>query len=148
MHSRRELAELRFGQRRAHRGDDVGVTGLMRAQRVHVAFDDDGLFRLADRVAGQVNAEQNMALVKERRLRRVEVLGFLAGQRPRAKTDRVTFGIADRNHQPPAKAVEHGAVVALDEQPRRDEFLARIAAIAQVTFQRVPIVQAVAELET
>ena len=75
-----QALELLLGERRAHAGDHVGDAGLGEGQHVGVALDHVDAVLLARRRLGLVEAEQGLALVVERRLRRVEVLGLLVAQ--------------------------------------------------------------------
>ena len=71
----RDELDLRGGERRAERADDVLEALLVGHQGVRVALDEHGHALLADRRLGAVDQVQRAALVEEQRGRRVEVLG-------------------------------------------------------------------------
>ena len=98
--------QLRFCQRRAHLRHQVAEPQLPALHHIHVPFHNHRLARLTDVSPGHVQAKQKLALIKQRRLRRVQVLGHpIFVQRARAKTYHLAIHIPDRDHQPVAEAV-------------------------------------------
>lgn len=94
-----------FGQRRPHASDKVSRSALVRDDHIHVAFDDDGRACLAYACPCAVDAIENTALVKERGLGRVQVLGLRVIQYAPAKADHMPLHIPDGEHDAPAKTV-------------------------------------------
>ena len=62
--ARHQQFDLRFGQRRAHLRDDVAKARLMRLNRVHIAFDDDGHAAVTDGIFRFIQPEQRPAFVE------------------------------------------------------------------------------------
>ncbi|OQA38109.1 MAG: hypothetical protein BWY52_03298 [Chloroflexi bacterium ADurb.Bin325] len=146
-----DLAHLRLGQRGAHPRDDVRHADLVRADDIHVALDEHGQVCIADGLAGHVQPEQHAALVEERRLRRVHVLGRgmrgVLPQDARAEADHPALHIADRDHEAAAEAVvvPH-PVIALDQQPGFLDLLGPVALVEQPRLERIPAIERVAQL--
>ena len=61
-------------QRRSHTGNHIGIAILVRGDHIHIAFDDDDLLTLADDPMRQVKTIDNVAFVKERCFRCVQIL--------------------------------------------------------------------------
>ena len=88
----------------------------MRLNRVHVTFDDDGGFALADGGFGAVEGEEQATLFEERRLRRVDVFcRFVGAERASAEADDSAALIADRDHHTIAKAVVNAPGFSADQ---------------------------------
>ena len=94
-----------------------------RAMHVGVALDHVDAVLLARRRLGLVEAEQGLALVVERRLRRVEVLGLLVAQRAGAEAERAPALVAEREHDAAAEAVVGAAALAGDHEPGVEQVL-------------------------
>ena len=89
-------------------GDGGGDAGEVAGHHVGVALDHDGLARAADVAAGEVDAVEHLALLVDRRLGGVEVLGLdpvVVEDPPGAEADGVAAGVADRPQQPAAEPV-------------------------------------------
>ena len=94
-----EQAQLAFGQRGAHRRDDVLEAGLVQGDHVHVALDDDRLVSRADGLARPIQAVEQAALAEENRIRRVEELGHIVGiEDARPEAGHAALLVADGNH--------------------------------------------------
>ena len=65
--------------------DDVGDAGLEEGSIIRVAFDQDGLSRVADGFLAEVKAVQELALGIERRVGRIQVLGLGIDDGPAAE---------------------------------------------------------------
>ena len=119
-------------ERRAERRDDVVNARLPRGNRVHIALDDDGIARAGDRTVGTIHAEEELSLVKDRRLRRIEILRLGIAERTPAKADDAPALIRDGDDDAPAKAVvDPVAALAPHGKPRIDEDVLRDAALAE-----------------
>ena len=102
----RERRHLLVGDRRPHHPDRLLDPGLVQRQHVGVALDHDRPAALGDRLFGQVDPVEHLALVEEVGLGRVDVLGALVGaHRPAAEAERAAAAVADREHDPLAEAV-------------------------------------------
>ena len=145
---RLQQADLRLGQRGPHRGDDVGVAALVGHQRVDVALDQHDLVGPLDRRRGDIDAVEDRALVEDRVLGAVEVLGHGGAQRAPAEAEHAALAVADREDQPGAEAiVDPAAVSLLAQQPGFDGDGVRDLALPQVVVQRLPGVGREAEAE-
>ena len=142
-------ADLLLGERRAHRRDDIAVAELMRRQRIHIPLDDHHFLLLADGIRRAVDGVEQVALVEERGLRRIEVFRLLiVAQRPPAEAHHFALPVADREDEPATEAVVRAvAALALREQADGERVLQIVAPPAQVARQRLPFVRRVAELE-
>ena len=119
----RETAQLLLGEGRPHARHHVGDAGLGESHDVGVALDHVHAVFLARRRLGLVEAEQGLALVVERRLRRVEVLGLLVAERARAEAERAPALVAEREHDAAAEAVVGAAALARDHEAGVEQVL-------------------------
>ena len=91
----------------------------MHGHHVGVALDHDRPALPGDVPLGQVEAEQHLGLLVQRRLGGVDVLGLepvVVEQPARAEPDDVAGGVPDRPQQPPVELVDRTAL-ALPGQP-------------------------------
>jgi hypothetical protein len=119
--------------RRAYAGEVAG-------HHVGVALDHDGLLGVLHGRAGEVDAVEHLALLVDRGLGGVEVLGLdavVVEDPARTEADRVAVGLADRPDQAAAEAVVVGAAVG--DEARRDGLLVGEPATAQVAGQRLAV---------
>ena len=72
----RELAEMMLGQSGAHRGDDRLEPRLPQCDHVGVALDHDGAVLLRDRRPGEMEPVEDIALLEQLALGRVDVLAL------------------------------------------------------------------------
>ena len=76
--------------------------------------------RLARRLLGQIQVKEGLALIKQGRLRAVEVLRGISwglfSQDPPGKGNHLAVGIFDRVHHPPVEAVLQLPISPLDKQ--------------------------------
>ena len=100
-------------------------------------------------LAGGCEIVEIVALVKQRRLRRIQVLcRDILLQRAAAKGDDAAAHIGDRKHHAVAEAiVGHGDVVAADEQARFDHVVGGNALGAEMLLQRKALARRIAEAE-
>ena len=117
---------------------------LRELDHVHVALDDDGAACLPDGVAPLVQAVEFLALVEDRRLRRVQVLRFARAHDPRAEADDLAARIANREHDPATKPVVPLAFVGDDEARFRKT---RVVVVIEGGAQRLPRIRREAERE-
>jgi hypothetical protein len=102
-----ERVELAVGQRGAHRADRLGDPRLPQRDHIGVALDQHQPPRPRRGRTREVGAVDERALVEQLRLGRVEVLGLVARrQRPRAEAEHVPLDVGEREHDPPAEAVD------------------------------------------
>ena len=107
------------------RGNGVGKAHLGQCNHVHVPLGDQRIAMLAQGGAGFKQTVELAALAEHRRLRRIEVFGFVIANDATAEADALTLDIANRKHDPVSKAVVAldfalGAVfpsLAADDQP-------------------------------
>src|SRR5207249_3450731 len=78
--------------------------GQDEANHVEVAFDEDDGLLAADRLLRLVEVVEHRALVIDRALRGIEVLGLAGAEQPPAESHRAAAEIADREEQPPPEA--------------------------------------------
>ena len=122
---------MRLGERRPHRGDGRLEAGLPERDRVGVALDDHRPVLLRDRLAGEVEAVEEVALAKEVALGGVDVLRaqrvVLRIELPRLEPAHAPARVGEREHQAPGEVVVPAAVdqsgaeqlVAGESLPRR-----------------------------
>src|SRR5262249_25543998 len=92
--------------------------GLVKAETVEIALDDDEPPLLLRNAAGKVKRVQDVRFRVQRRFRRIEVLRLGSRREgPAAETNDFAALIPDRKHQPPAKTVISLAPVIFDEKP-------------------------------
>ncbi len=147
--------ELGLGQRGAVGGDDFGDPGAVEADHIHIAFDHDHAVRRARGGGGEVEIVERSALVEQWRLGGIEILRFARPEDPPAEGDDAAARIADRDHQPPTKAVV-GPSTALgmsgvtfiraDQHPCFDQFV--LAERGQGGFQVAAVIGREADPET
>ncbi len=131
--------QMIFGGGGAQRGHGVVNAVLRQRHHVHVALDHHQLFQLAGRLTRLVQAVELAPLVKDRRLRRVEVFGLLIPHDPTAKGDGPTAQIAYREHHPVAEAIiGTPGVLAMNQQTVLDLHRLTDALGAQMLLQRLP----------
>ena len=103
-----ELTKMMLGQGRAHRRDDGLEPCLAQGDHVGVALDHDGAVLLRDRRPGEVEPVENVALLEQLALRRVDVLPLqrvVVVQLARLEADHPASGIGEREHQPRREVV-------------------------------------------
>ena len=144
-----EETELLLGERGAERRDRGGVARRHHRDDVDIAFDHDQLRAVVRRLPGRRAVVEVVTLVKERRLRRVEVLRRrVLIERAAAERDDAAAEIGDREHHAVAEAVvRHRDVIAVDQEPRLDHVFDRHALLAEMLLQRVTLVRRVAHAE-
>ena len=110
-----------LGAERGAAGRDRGRdAGQVAGHHVGVALDDDRAVLAGDLALGQVDAVEQLALLVDRRLGGVEVLGLdpvVVEQPARAEADDVAADVADRPEQPAVEAVDQAAAAGLAGQP-------------------------------
>ena len=134
-----------LGERRAHRGDDRLEPRLPQRDHVGVALDDDRPVLLRDRGPGEVEAVEDVALLEQLALGRVDVLALervvvveLAGLEP----DHPAARVGEREHQPRREVV----VAALVRQPGRTQLVGGEALLARLRGEALPRREAEPEL--
>ena len=135
-------------ERRAARRHGGRHSGEVAGHHVGVALHDDGLGRTRHVAAGQVDAVEHLALLVERGLGGVEVLGLdlvVVEDPARPEADRVAARVADRPQQAAAEPVVRRP--ALRHEPRRDGFLVLEALLAEVPHQRLTVARGEADPE-
>ena len=145
--ARGQQAQLRLGQRRAHLRHDVQVTGLLGLDDVHVAFYDHRPVFVANRPPRPVQAIEQAALVKERRLRRIQVLGLvLVRQGARAESDHPSAFIADGNEQAVAEVIVGApALLVASQQTDLQQVLVAVVQLPHVVAQALPAFRRIAQ---
>ena len=134
-------AELVLGQRRAERRHRRGKAGADHGDDVDITLDHDDGRAVMRRLARGEDVVERAALVEERRLRRVEILGRnVLLQRAAAEGDDAAAQIGDReDHAVAETVVRHRNVVAGDQQAGLDHVGHRHAVAAQMLLQRVAL---------
>ncbi|MCW0450032.1 hypothetical protein NB706_002866 [Xanthomonas sacchari] len=133
------------GAQRRHR---LGDAELEQRDHVHVALDHDQPLDLLVGLAHLPQAVQLAALVEQRGLRRVQVLGAVVlVEHAAAEGDDPAAAVEDREHHPVAELVVDVAAVVLGEQPGAVEQLEPALVGAQRVLERAVAVRGVADLE-
>ena len=97
---------------RATRRDRGRHTGKVAGHHIGITLDDHRLRTFRDFSACQVDTVENLALVIDRRLGRIEVFCLdpvVVEESPRTESDDVTVQFPDRPEQPPSKPVVSAA---------------------------------------
>ena len=96
-------------------GHCIGKTPLRQCHHVHVAFCHQNITRSLNAISGFKQTIKFAAFVKHRGLRRIEVFGRTLPHHTAAKSDALTFDIANWEHHPIAKAVVTFLVFFIDD---------------------------------
>ena len=99
---------------------------LGQRHHVHVAFDHQYAVALADGFTSLEEAVQFTPLFKQRRFRRIEVLGFALVENAPAKGDHPATHVADGKHHPLAETVVAAAVITTDHQTGLEQAVIQI----------------------
>src|ERR1700733_13440904 len=116
----------------------------MQPHDVHVALDDQEAFERRATVARFVESVELATLVKERGLRRVQVLRFALIDDPPAECDGAPARITDREHDAIAKtvvmalAVADLSTLALDDEAKVSQLPPRAVAAPEALQDVVP----------
>ena len=113
-------AGLAFAQKREVLGRQGGAqgrnglveTGLVQHHHIKVPLGDDDLSLFVDRLLGQIVGIEQAGFVEKLGLRRVDVLGLMAGDGPPSETDDGAVGCMDREDNAFDEACELTAVFA------------------------------------
>ena len=117
-----EDAQVTGGERGGAEGQHVADPLLVQSEAVEVALHQHGLLLAADLVARLVQAVEHVALVVERGLPGVEVLGpLVAAHHPGAEGQRPPVRTADGDDQPVAEEVEVAVPLLAGEDQARLE---------------------------
>ena len=137
-HHAPQQLDLILGQRGAERGDRLAEARLRQRHHVHVALDRDDAALVVRGLASTRRIEQDVALVEQRRLGRVQVLRRLVGiERTATEGDGAALEVGDREHHAVAEAVVgDGNVVTADQHAGLDHLLDRVARLGQMLAQR------------
>src|ERR1022692_854153 len=137
-----------LAERRAAGRHGRGDAGQMAGHHIGVALYDHGLPALGDVALRQVGAVEHGALLEDRRLRGVQVLGavVVGGQLAGAERDHVAAQVPDRPDQPAAELVRQAVPAAARQSPGEQLVLGEPQA-AQVPGGHLPVVGGVADAE-
>src|SRR5699024_7729572 len=119
----------------------------MRGDGVHIAFDDDDLTGIANRIFRQVDSINECALVEDERLWGIQVFWLGITKGATAKTDDIAVAIADWEHQPVAEPVVKPAGIALAGEPRFGREFPRDVPRCQEVEEAIPRFRSKAERE-
>ena len=133
------------GGRGAERGHRERDAVLGQGDDVHVALDHHQALELAYRGARLVEAVELTALVEQRALGGIHVLGRVVGQGAPAEADHAATPVADRKHHAIAEPVVAAPFAALDQQAELEQAGGGLA--AEGIAQTVPAGRRVAETE-
>ncbi len=104
--------EVLLAERRSACGHGHRQSRPVQRDHVGVALDHHGFSPGDDAALGPVEAVEEAGLVIDRRLRRVQVLGPIALEKPRAEPDGISAQIADREHDPAPKPIDEASAAA------------------------------------
>ena len=145
---------MRGRGRRSERSDRVLDPVLRQGHDVHIALDDDDAARSADRGPRLEKPVELAALLEQRSLGRVEVLGaafsFPLGwlafvQHAAAESDHGPALIENGKHDAVAKSVVASPALAVDHQPRVLQRL--VAVVGEDALQVLPPVGGITDAE-
>jgi hypothetical protein len=140
-----------FAERRAARRDRAVDPGLREPDHVGVSLDHEHLAGPRDRLSRAVEVVEDLALLVDGRLRRVQVLRLLrgarvAGKHPGAESEVATLQVLHRERQPSAEPIADHTVLALRREPGLDQQLGS-EVLRQPPQQEVRIARGVADPE-
>ena len=135
-----DKVDLACGERRAAGRDHVGHPRLVHRHHVGVALHQEAPLLLDDGGLGEVHAVQDLALVVEGALGRVEVLGdfLVCGQGTAPKPNDAACHIPNREHDPALEEVPQRSVLALLAQACLDQLLRSVSRFLRCRGQGVP----------
>ncbi|OPZ78010.1 MAG: hypothetical protein BWY77_01588 [bacterium ADurb.Bin431] len=143
-----QQAGMLFGHGRARGGHHLLDAGHMQADQISVALDNHDTVGLAYRLAGEVEAIEDVALLIDPGLGRVDVLGRVVLNDPaRSEGDHLLAQGVDGESDAPAETVVDLAILFPDRQSGLDQQIGIERFGAGVLEQSVPFVQAVADME-
>src|SRR5258706_5952670 len=89
------------------RSDDILDASHETGDEIQLALANNRLAGIEQCAFGFIQPKKDFAFYKDRRLRRINVLGrfFIASQDPAAKTNHPSLVIANGKHQPPPKTI-------------------------------------------
>src|SRR6185369_10141001 len=115
--------ELRLGDGGAVWRDGLGDSGAVEGDDVHIALDDNQAPGAAAGGRSAVDVVERAALVEERRVGGVQILGLALAEDPAAERDHPAAGVADGEHEAAAEAVVAVALVRFDQHAGLDELV-------------------------
>jgi hypothetical protein len=136
----RERLRLLGGQVGAEGRHRVPEPRLVERQHVHVPLDDDDLAGLADGRPRLVEAVQQLALLEQRRLGRVEVLRQRVAEHPTGEADEPPERVAHREHEALTEAVVAPTALVLGDQAELEQVVVAHPLGEQVLEQAVPAI--------
>ncbi len=136
-------------ERGATGGDRGRDTGEMTGHHVRITLDDDDLIPPRDLTPGKIRPVEEVGLLEQRGLGRVEVLraGVVGGETAGAEADHIPGEVADRPHQPPVEPVDEAAATALFGQAAEDELRGGEVPAHEMSGETVPAGRRVADTE-
>jgi hypothetical protein len=117
---------MAVGERRPHRGDDRRKTGLPQRDHVGIPLDDDRPILAGDRLLGEIEAVQEVALAEQLALRRVDVLRLqrvVPVELPGLEAADASAPVGQRKDDPALEVVVASPVC----EPHREKLLLRVA---------------------
>ena len=136
-----------LGQRCTQRGDGIRHPGLRQRDGIHVAFNHEDFATVVGDLPREVVSVE-LALMEDRGIGRVEVLGLALPQNPATEGDGVSLPVPDREHQPSPEHIKgRAAVVWRLGQRCFDQHPGVKALRHQLAEQPVARVRRVAQLE-
>ena len=144
-----ELGDLLIAQRRAKRRHRIGDASRVERDDVEVALDHDSAIGLANRIDRLVEAKEVFALLKDLRLRRVQVLGLSAIQAAAAKANDPALAIRNRHHHPVAKTVIEAipSPAGHDQACRLQQLRAQPLHLLEMAQQTIPTLWGIPQAE-
>ena len=141
----RDDARLLLGQRGAERGDRAVEPRLMQGDNIHIALGQNKIAALCR--LGKVERKQVAALVEDRRLGRIEVLGLGVVQHAPAKRDHVAAHIDDWEHHAVTEPVVNTPLFAAADKARVHQLVARVALGDHCVHERMERIRRIAKAE-
>ena len=118
----------------------------MGGDHVHIAFDDHGRSGFPDGFRSQIQAVQDSAFIKRRRLRGIHVFGGIVPQGATAKPDDVAAPVEYRKHQPVSKYVVDSALAVAGEAGAAQGVVV-VPQFLHVGAEGIPGIRCVSDLE-
>ena len=118
---------------------------LGQGHHVHVAFDNDGGLRIADRAPRKEQAVELATLLEQRRFWRVQILRLALAQHAPAEADHVSTIVLNREHHAVTESIIAFSLL-VDDQAAFDQ--RADAVIVERCFQALPIVRRITQAKT
>ena len=130
---------LLVGRTGPERRDNFFQPSQRESQDIELSLDENGPLRLAHPVFGEMQVVEQLTLVKDRRLRRIQVLRLSLAEDPPAKGDDAGTQIVNGKQESATESRDFRAIVPFNHEPRfQQHFFAQPQSFHCVEETRAP----------